>query len=260
LIAYYRPNSDNHRPGNGRNGTFFDAIAAQMLLTVRQPSLFLLAIGVHTPIRNMTHLSRRTFLLGSMTMSVLPSTDTEPHYVFATAEYDIQMTLEYHDHCTDRDLKFLERSSGRHYCLSFNGEENRNCVSNFTGAIAVARYKISSKTRSGPSPLLREYVRDIDQSDRVAARPPFEGSIQVQHGLASDIQVFGYQDSSRPQNARTQEADDAWCLLRQNLYLKNDATPFLVVHWKHTLGSIRVLDIIPENGTLQVDSKPVRQR
>jgi hypothetical protein len=208
--------------------------------------------GVHLQVCNMTHLSRRTLLLGSVTLSVLPDTETGPRYIFATPEYDIRMTLEYHDCCTEGALKFLERSSGRHYCLSFSGEENRNCVSNFTGSIAVARYKISSRVRSEAPPLLREYVRNIDQSDRVPARPPFERAIQVQHGVASDIQVFGYQDPSRAQSGRSQEPDDAWCLLRQNLYLTNSTAPFLVVHWKHTLNSIRILDIIPENGTWQV--------
>lgn len=190
--------------------------------------------------------------MGGAGFSMMPNTESGPRYTFATAEYNIQMVLEYHDQCTDGDLKFLERFSGRHYCLSFSGEENRNCASNFTGSIAVARYKISSKVRSEAPPLLREYVRNIDWSDRVPVRAPFERAIQVQHGVASDIQVFGYQDPSRAQIGRSQEPDDAWCLLRQNLYLTNSAAPFLVVHWKHTLNSIRILDIIPENGTWQV--------
>ena len=100
--------------------------------------------------------------------------------------------------------------------------------------------------------MLREYVRSIDQSDRVPVRPPFERVIQVQHGLASDIQVFGYPDNSSDGSNRTQEPDDAWCLFRQNLYLKDKTVPFLVVHWKHTLTRIRVLDVIPENGTWRV--------
>jgi hypothetical protein len=200
----------------------------------------------------MMPISRRTLLWGGMSLSILPEADNEPHYVFTTAEYEIQITMEYHDCCADGGLKFLERSSGRRYCLSFAGEENRNCVSNFRGSIAVARYKISSKGRSHASPLLREYVLSIDRSDRVPPRPPYERAIEIQHGLASDIQVFGYQDSSQPQSNRVQEPDDAWCLFRQNLYLSAGADPFLVVHWKHTLDRIRILDIIPENGTLQL--------
>jgi hypothetical protein len=207
----------------------------------------------------MTHLSRRGLLLssisGSMSLSALSSRETELQYFFDTDDYEIQMTLEYHDQLANRDLRFLERHSNRHFCLSFSGEEDRNCVSNFKGSIAVARYKLSPNNRSDASPLLREYVRNIDQSDSVAMRAPFERAIQVQHGLASDIQVFGYQDASTPKGLPSEESDNAWCLVRQNLYLRNSAIPFLVVHWKHTLNSIRVLDIIPENGTRQVTKR-----
>lgn len=200
----------------------------------------------------MSYCSRRSLLLGSVGFVPLPKSEPEPHYLFTTGEYDIRMTLEYHDNERNAGLRFQERSTDRHFCVSPQGEENRNCGSHFKGSIAVAHYRISSHIRSESSPWLREYVRSIDQSDRVPVRPPFERVIQVQHGRASDIQVFGYQDDSSGPSAQKQEPDTAWCLLRQNLYLKDNTAPFLVVHWKHTLSYIRVLDIIPENGTSQV--------
>jgi hypothetical protein len=200
----------------------------------------------------MRHWSRRSLLGSAAGLLPLPKSELEPQYVFATDEYEIRMTLEYHDHEPNRRLGFRERSANRHFCLSPEGEENRNCVSNFTGSIAVARYRISPRVRSESSPSLREYVRSIDQSDLLPVRPPFERVIQVQHGLASDIQVFGYNDSSLSPNDRKPDSDDAWCLLRQNLYLRDHAAPFLVVHWKHTVNCIRVLDLIPENGTWRV--------
>lgn len=199
----------------------------------------------------MSLLTRRSLLLGSLSLSVLPKSETEQVYMFATEDYEIHMTLEFHDRSPDRGLRFEDRSSNRHFCLSAKGEENRNCMADFVGAIAVARYKISSRTKSLAVPSLREYVRDIDQSDYIPVRPPFERVIEVQHGLASDIQVFGYQDSPG-QRVQRPETDNVWCLLRQNLYLKDKPSPFLVVHWKHTLNFIRVLDVIPENGTSQI--------
>lgn len=200
----------------------------------------------------MRFLSRRSLLVGGISLSALPKSEPEQLHFFATDEYKVRMTLEYYDGYSDSDLRFQERSSQRKFCLSPQGEENRNCASDFTGSIAVARYRISSQFRSQSSPSLREHVRSIDQSDHVPVRPPFDRVIEIEHGLASDIQVFGYQDSSAAPGARLQNSDNAWCLLRQDLYLKNKTVPFLVVHWKHTLSSIRVLDIIPENGTLQI--------
>jgi hypothetical protein len=183
-------------------------------------------------------------------------------YLFAANDCEIRMTLEFYDRYESGLLEFHERSTDHNYCLSTQGEENRNCISGFHGAIAVARYRISSPVRS---PSLRECVRSIDQSDRLAVRPPVERTIRFQHGLASDIQVFGYQESSSSQDAHPADPDDAWCLLRQDLYLALDEraekpTPFLVLHWKHTLNSIRVLDIIPVNGARLVRSAGKRSR
>jgi hypothetical protein len=191
-------------------------------------------------------------LLGSVSLSALPKPVPEHPYLFATNEYEIRMTLEFYDRYIGDGLSFQERLSDRHFCLSPKGEENRNCVSNFKGSMAVARYKISSRVRSESSPCLREYVRSIDQSESVPVRPPFERVLETQHGLASDIQVFGYQNSSSAQTARMSDSDDAWCLFRQDLYLQDKTVPFLVVHWKHTLTSIRVLDIIPQTGTVAI--------
>jgi hypothetical protein len=40
-----------------------------------------------------------------------------------------------------------------------------------------------------------------------------------------------------------------WYLVRQDLYLNDQATAFLVIHWKHTLDLISLLDVIPGDGT-----------
>jgi hypothetical protein len=137
--------------------------------------------------------------------------------------------------------------------LSAQGEENRNCLDNFTGSIAVARYKVASHGKSGLSLSLRESVRTIDQDDPKSVRPSFERVIETQHGEASDIQAFGYEEtlSSR---SNSQIVENPWCLFRQDLYFEGKSDPFLVVHWKHTLSAIRILDVIPANGTRQVTS------
>jgi hypothetical protein len=193
----------------------------------------------------MDSLSRRLFLsLGSITLTALPKPKAEQVYFFATEKYEIRMALEFHDHCTSGGFRFQERLSHRHFCLSSQGEENRDCLGNFTGAITVARYKILSHVRSEPAVSVREYVRSIDQGDRVPARPPFERTIKLQDGLVSDIQAFGYQEQALSRNGiRKPDPGDAWCLLRQDLYFNGAITPFLVVHWKHTLIAIRALDI-----------------
>ncbi len=189
--------------------------------------------------------------MGTVSLAAFAKSDSEDVYRVATSEYEIRMTLEFHDNYRDKSLAFRERSSDQRFCLSAQGEQDRNCVSDFVGSIAVARYKIIPHATSEPLVSLREYVRSIDQSDSIPARPPFERVLQLQRGLASDIQAFGYTESSAG-DGRNTGPENVWCLLRQDLYLKDKVHPFLVVHWKHTLSAIRVLDIIPGEGTSPV--------
>ena len=192
--------------------------------------------------------------MSSVSLAALPKSRLEEVYSFGTAEYEIRLTLEFYDNYTDDGLRFREHWPDRDFCFSLQAEENRNCVSNFTGSIAVARYKIFSAVTPEPSLSLREYVRSIDRSDSLPARPPFERVIQLQHGVASDIQAFGYQ-RYLPHDSSHEGAENVWCLFRQDLYLKDGVNPFLVVHWKHTLGAIRVLDIILGDGTRRVANR-----
>lgn len=98
---------------------------------------------------------------------------------------------------------------------------------------------------------LREHVRTIDHDVRVEQRPPFDREIRLVQGIASDIQAFGYETEtpSPPSNDR-----DPWCFFRQDLYFDRLQSPFLVVHWRHALSGIRVLDAIPGEHTWPVKS------
>ena len=93
---------------------------------------------------------------------------------------------------------------------------------------------------------MRERVLTIDHDSRIIPRAPFESVMAVDRASASDIQAFGYQAEQRTADANLLTV---WCLVRQDLYLNDQATPFLIVHWKHTLDFIRLLDVIPGDGT-----------
>jgi hypothetical protein len=118
------------------------------------------------------------------------------------------------------------------------------------------RYHIRPHSKSPDFLALREHVRTIDQDSRVSIRPPFERTIELQHGVASDIQVFGYEtDALPPVRELMAPPNGPWSLLRQDLYFGGETMPFLVIHWKHTLSAIRLLDVIPGDQTRLVPSK-----
>lgn len=187
--------------------------------------------------------------MGFGAASALPArVKDERVYNFATPACNIRMTIEFYDRYSSRGFWFEERQHDTHYCLSANGENGRNCLAGFIGSIAIARYRVQPHSHSPDALLLRESVRTIDRDSRLQERPPYERSLALQGGLASDIQAFGYEakDGSLSPNAASCEP---WCLFRQDLYFDQRSEPFLVVHWKHTLSAIRVLDLIPGEHT-----------
>jgi hypothetical protein len=200
------------------------------------------------------YMNRRLFLSNGISLGVsLAAVPRRSEFVyrFQTPEWDIQMTVEFHDRYTSQGFWFNEDGSKREYCLSATGEEARNCLGGFAGSLAVAQYRIRPRSRASRLTVLREHVRTIDQDDRLKTRAPFDRAIALRNGIASDIQVFGYEPG--PVSDTASERNAPWCLLRQDLYFDEQRSPFLVVHWKHALSAIRVLDIVPGGQTLVVE-------
>jgi hypothetical protein len=90
---------------------------------------------------------------------------------------------------------------------------------------------------------MRERVRLIDQEEHLPYRPAFEKTLNLVDGTASDIQLFGYEESTP-----SHTADPAWRYFRQELFLGEDQTPFVILHWKHTVNEITLIDVIPVGG------------
>jgi hypothetical protein len=196
-------------------------------------------------------LSRRMLLWSAATAaSVRPGLtvrNDEQTHKFQTADFDIGITIEFHDRYSSRGFWFQDESRQREFCLSANGEQGRNCLKNFEGSLAIAKYSIRPRSKQH-TPALSEHVRTIDYDPRLAWRPPFHRAITLQHGQASDIQAFGFESESGSR-AQTPQSANLWYLLRQDLYLETQASPFAILYWKHALNAIRILDVIPGDQT-----------
>jgi hypothetical protein len=197
-------------------------------------------------------LNRRRFFSSGAAFGIHAAASPKPNrqavFRFATQQCEVLMTVEFFDRYSSRGFSFDETLSSRLFCLAANGQEDRNCLKNFCGALAVARYRIQPRFNAPQLLAIRETVRTIDQDSRLTTRPPFERAIQLQDGMASDIQAFG---------AQTETASDAgepWCLLRQDLYLDREDSSFLIVHWKHALNEIRLVDVIPGKHVKSLDA------
>jgi len=207
---------------------------------------------MHAPV------SRRVFLAGGVGVAAraLAAAKQEAVYAFSTGEYDVHVSVEFHDRYTTKDFAFRDLALGRRYCLSAAGEENRNCAAGFAGSLAIARYRFQPHSEHGRIAELREHVRTIDHDGRLGYRPPVDRTIELRGGVASDIQAFGYEVTAP--SASGADLPDAgagpWYYFRQDLYLAGRSTAFLVVHWRHTFEAIRILDVIPGEGTRPLDA------
>jgi hypothetical protein len=197
---------------------------------------------------------RRVFLcslagLGLTTQISIAEKQSEPVYRFVTPECEVRMSVQYFGKSSTNDLRFRDHLTNRAFCLSADGDRDQSCRERFVGSIAVARYEFRSRLHPQLPFNLRERVLTIDHDSRMSPRPPFEKSLTVERAVASDIQAFGYSLDDPRQAASAEEPTAVWCLLRQDLYLNDQSDAFLIVHWKHALDLISLVDVIPGEGT-----------
>jgi hypothetical protein len=215
------------------------------------------AVSAHT---------RRSFLMSLTSIALAPralasKSESDPENVrrFVTPECEVRMSVEYFGNSAASTLRFRDSLTSRAFCLSPNGEEDRDCSAQFSGSLAIAHYHFRSRAHQ-PAPLnLRERVLTIDHDGRMDPRPPFERLLAVQRGQVSDIQAFGYNPDAHNPDTPDQPALHGkplalWCLMRQDLFLNDQPAPFLIVHWKHTFDAITLLDVIPGERTALVNT------
>ena len=195
--------------------------------------------------------NRRSFLcslasvgLATNALAFTPRHESENVYRILTPECEVRMSVEYFGNSEINSLRFRDFLTRRTFSISADGQQNRDCPQRFAGSVAIAHYHFRSRLHS-PLPLnIRERVLTIDHDSRMDPRPPFEKLLALERDTVSDIQAFGYD----PDNAQPAPRP-VWCLLRQDLFLNDQSTAFLIVHWKHTFDEISLVDVIPGDRT-----------
>jgi hypothetical protein len=109
------------------------------------------------------------------------------------------------------------------------------CSERFVGAVALVNYSIRYK-RGAAGGKIRERVVLVEQSAGLPERAPYEKTVPVIAGQASDLQLFGYEA-----DGGAEEAGKVWRRFRQELFLNDEDRPFAVLEWLHTLEGIRLI-------------------
>jgi len=206
--------------------------------------------------------SRRSFLGTLAALMPVTATDamvkhktsSDPTYRFALPECEVEMTVKSYGKISTNDLGFIDRTTNQRMCVGEPSAPDQGCVSNFRGALAVAIYHFSSQSPASVPVKLRERVVTIDHDRRIDPKPPIDEFVAVEQAVASDIQAFGYTPDRLSGPMPPLPFVSPWALMRQDLFIDAQTAPFLILHWKHTLESIQLVDVIPGDRTRPIES------
>ena len=175
------------------------------------------------------------------------ASEVKSFYRIRTGGCTLEMQVETSKRYAGTPVFFYPEEKGSEtLCLSETGDlGSKNCVKDFEGAVAIVRFSTSPGDEQRCS-AMREHVRVIDQDAALHEYGPFDAKILLDAGIGSDIQLFGF--GRREFLNRGVEAR-SWRLFRQELFMDSSAEPFVIVHWKHTLKSIDLIDVIPVGST-----------
>jgi hypothetical protein len=180
-------------------------------------------------------------------LSVAGGQQSETIYGFVAGPYTIQMTVVFPEPYAGRPLVFFSSvNPQKPLCYSGDGTLGR-CLDRFVGAVALVRYSVKRPDGRPLRAAIREQVTVLSQSNGLPDRAPFTKTIELVHGIGSDLQVFGYDESevkkSERIRTRPQASQTVWRLYRQELYIGTEENPFAVIEWRHTLDHIKILGI-----------------
>jgi len=192
----------------------------------------------------MPHKSK-IVLLGCLVLGPCAAQEREQVYRLDTADYRIEMTVRFFPPYLGGRLTFHNSADPKkELCYSGNGDSS-SCIERFVGAVAAITYRFQPRRKNLPAAAtFREVVKVLAQSEGLDERPPYIREQRLVHGVGSDMQAFGYDESAvaEPERAalRAESRARMWRVYRQELFLNGDSEPFGVVEWKHTLNRIEV--------------------
>ena len=184
--------------------------------------------------------------------------EREAVYRLDTADYRIEMTVQFYPPYLGRKLSFHSSAEpGKELCYSGNGDSH-SCVERFVGAVAAVTYRIRARRRNvSQAATYRELVKVEAQSAGLGDRSPYQREQPLRRGVGTDIQAFGYDESevaAPVRDAMRAEWRGLWRVYRQELFLNGASEPFAVVEWKHTTDRI---EVVRAAGTQGVNGKEI---
>ena len=199
---------------------------------------------------------RRVPVNGGPEADLVAAQQAEAMHQFTAKRHIIQMTVSSSEQYVGRRFTvYTGTKPDGERCLSPDGFGGR-CMERFVGAVVTVRYTAKNRNgRPAKRTRLREHVTLTAQSDGLPERPPFSKTIELENGVGSDVQVFGYDESEMKESERSlmrQSGSTMWRPFRQELYIDEERNPFTIIEWKHMLNRITIVRIQPAPYKVQI--------
>jgi hypothetical protein len=170
-------------------------------------------------------------------------------HTFVTRRHVIYMEVHFHESYLGKRLVFYDSGNpAKEICVVPSGA-SVVCPNRFVGALATVTFTVKrAGGKSADRAVIREVVTVLAQSPELPPRPRFEKVQSATRGVIGDVQAFGYDETTIPEEQRASERNEwlgLWTVYRQELYLNEDKIPFAVIQWRHTLERIEIVNIQP---------------
>ena len=183
-------------------------------------------------------------LLAAAPLWAAATASRQTEFKVSSPEFEMEVDVQFYDG-VHQAPRFYTNSNGKGpICLSVEGQPcGESETGNWIGSYAIVHFKLLRQAAGTSALTLRERVRVIDQDADLPNRPPFETVVPISDQTASDIELYGYSEGSVGKEPH--DGDRTWRFLRQEVFYGNQERPFLILHWKHTVESIILIDAIP---------------
>lgn len=194
-----------------------------------------------------------TLFLGAVALAVNSASTRHTEVDLERPDWNVHLSIDFYDHVRQAP-QFYSGSGSSRMCWSAEGgpcAPSGRGDDRWVGAFAIVHFLVKTQTSGSLPPRLRERVRILDHDAQIEDKPVFEKQIVLVDGIGSDIQLFGSREERfiQRKTSFSDASDCLWSLLRQELYYGNESTPFAILHWRHSLDQIRLVDVIPVGQT-----------
>ncbi|MCC6591409.1 MAG: hypothetical protein IT168_32285 [Bryobacterales bacterium] len=180
--------------------------------------------------------------LAALTVAALPLLGET--YRFSSNDLIVDMSVKHQRRYTGSPLTLYDANNRLIPACGSSNPRDGSCPESFVGTAAFVEFSVHGPDgKPARKAAVREVVTLVAQSDGLPERKQFVQTVPLVNGIASDVQIFGYDEKPIPKEDRLLQRDRSkasFRRFRQELFLDGDPEPFAILEWTHRTTDIRM--------------------